>query len=166
MKHGEFCDCSMVDEINNYSNLYVTKTLSKAYGVAGIRLGMILSNKDNINVLRSMKVPYNVNSVTQFIGIKILEHKDELDVYSKEIIERRDEFYNELVKRDYNDLVIYPSYANFIYFRSNLKDELIDNLESNGISIRSFNDDSFRITIGSEKEMEDVLEIIDDTFGR
>ena len=163
--YGEFCDCSMVDEIDNYKNLYVTKTLSKAYGVAGIRLGMIISNKDNINVLRDMKVPYNVNSVTQYIGSIILKHKDELDLYSKEIIKRRDYFYNELVNRKYKDLVVYPSHANFIYCKSSLKDELITNMLSNGISIRNYKDDSFRITIGSEIEMEDVLSVIDYTYG-
>lgn len=163
--YGEFCDCSMVDEIDNYKNLYVTKTLSKAYGVAGIRLGMIISNKDNINVLRDMKVPYNVNSVTQYIGSIILKHKDELDVYSKEIIKRRDYFYNELVNRKYKDLVVYPSHANFIYGKSSMKDELVTNMLSNGISIRNYKDDSFRITICSEIEMEDVLSVIDYTYG-
>ena len=163
--YGEFCDCSMVDEIDNYKNLYVTKTLSKAYGVAGIRLGMIISNKDNIDTLRDMKVPYNVNSVTQYIGSIILNHKEELDVYSKEIVKRRDNFYNEIINRKYKDLVVYPSHANFIYGKSSMKDELVTNMLSNGISIRNYKDDSFRITIGSEIEMEDVLSVIDYTYG-
>lgn len=163
--YGEFCDCSMVDEIDNYQNLYVTKTLSKAYGVAGIRLGMIISNKGNIDTLRDMKVPYNVNSVTQYIGSIILNHKEELDVYSKEIIKRRDNFYNEIINRKYKDLVVYPSHANFIYGKSSMKDELVTNMLSNGISIRNYKDDSFRITIGSEIEMEDVLSVIDYTYG-
>lgn len=163
--YGEFCDCSMVDEIDNYKNLYVTKTLSKAYGVAGIRLGMIISNKGNIDTLRDMKVPYNVNSVTQYIGSIILNHKEELDVYSKEIIKRRDNFYNEIINRKYKDLVVYPSHANFIYGKSSMKDELVTNMLSNGISIRNYKDDSFRITIGSDLEMEDVLSVIDYTYG-
>ena len=163
--YGEFSNSTMMYEIYNYPNLYVTKTLSKAYGVAGIRLGMILSNSENIKNLKEMKVPYNVNSITQYIGSIIIKHKKETDEYIKEIIERREKFYNNLISRNYDDLTIYKSFSNFIYFKSKLKSELISNFEENGISIRNFNDDSFRITIGSEEEMEEVLNIIDYTYG-
>ena len=163
--YGEFYNQTMVNDIDLYKNLYVTKTLSKAYGVAGIRLGIIISNKENIEKLKVMKVPYDVNTLSQFIGIKLLDYKEESEKYIKEIIERREWFYKEIISRNYSDLKIYKSYANFIYGKSSKKEELVNNFNNEGITIRVFKDDSFRISIGSLNDMQEVLRVIDQTFG-
>ncbi len=154
----EFGQSSVLSLIEEYTNLYVTRTLSKAYGLAGIRLGFLATSKENMKRLRPVGVPYALNTVTQRIGTIVLEHADRFVSKIEATKARRDALYNTL--KDYRSFEVYPSQANFIFGRTDKKERLLALFEQANIVIRNFQDASFRITIGTEEEIERVLDVL------
>lgn len=157
--YAEFNDESMIEYINQYSNLYVTRTLSKAYGLAGARIGFLISNIDNISRLKPQVVPYNVNSFTQMLASIVLSHHQDYAKQIEEVKQMRDEMVQRLQKL--TKVSIYPSKANYLFGRSAYKNEMLEALEAHGIVIRNYQDDSFRITIGTAQENELVCSILE-----
>ena len=154
----EFAPESALSLIDRYPNLYVTRTLSKAFGLAGIRLGFLLSDPKNIEWLQQRTVPYSVNRLSEFVALSALKHVDQIEPIWKEIIDRRDCFL-EFGKR-LQKTTLYPSQANFILFRSKQLQAILRKMNERGIQIRVFpNEDYARITIGSEQEMELAKEV-------
>lgn len=151
----EFLGESMVPYINRYNNLIVTRTLSKAWGLAALRVGFMIANSDLISIITKSKVPYNVNSVSQHLAAIALKKPKRVYENTKVIVKFREALYKEL-KFIENEAALsiefYPSKGNYIYGRTPYKDALINGLKGQGIVIRNFADDSFRITIGSEYE--------------
>lgn len=156
--YAEFSDETMLACIDQYHNLYVTRTLSKAFGLAGARLGFLISNKRNIAQLKPMMVPYNISSITQKIGCITLAHSAEFAQRIEEIKQARDCVYRELCT--YKSISVYPSKANYIFGRVAQKEKLLAAFEKEGIIIRTYGDDSFRLTIGSAEENRRVCDII------
>lgn len=152
----EFAGCSMVEEISQYKNLIVLRTLSKALGLAGIRLGYMAACKDIINYIKKVKSPYNLNAISQYIGIEALKNKEKIIKYVDIIKIERNYLYSELLRLP---LVVYKSNANFIFFKSDVN-ELDIKLEKKGILIRSFSGDLkgyYRVTIGKRWENEEFI---------
>ena len=166
----EFYGESAVSLINEYKNLLVTRTLSKAWGLAAIRVGFLIGNKDSIKDLLKYKTPYNVNTLSQEIAIEYLKDSSDLLNNLKYIVNERESLYTELKKIQEetadkeNKIKVYPSKANFIYGKTNNKTKLIEELEKEAIKIRVFDDDRFRITIGLKEENLRVLEVIKKVF--
>ena len=157
--YGEFNEESMLDEIEHYQNLYVTRTLSKAYGLASMRVGFIVGNVENIQKLKPMVVPYNINTLSQKIGAIVLEHADEYLIKINKIKKERDMMYEALSQL--KALKVYPSKANYLYGKSNHKAFMLKKLKDQGIVIRNYaHNDTFRITIGSSKENELLLKTL------
>lgn len=163
----EFYGETMVPFINEYDNLIVTRTLSKAWGLAAIRVGFLISKAENIKELEKYKTPYNVNSISQEIAIEVLKDEKRFKENLNMIIEEREKLYNSLLniceranEKDI-DIKFYESKANFIYGKSTEKEKIIKILNSNDILIRNFNDDSFRITVGLPNENKKVLNLIE-----
>lgn len=159
----EFNGESIVSEVENYKNLLVTRTMSKAFGAASIRVGFLIGCREIINKLNKNKVPYNVNSISQIIGAEILKDKDKLNFTINEVKSERDYLlgeYLELQKENKGRVEVYSSKANYIFGRSREKEFLVKYLKENNILIREFEDDSFRITIGNASENRVVLETI------
>ena len=156
--YGEFSDVTMIDEIEKFDNLYVTRTLSKAYGLAGARIGFLVGNKKNIEVLRKHIVPYNISRLDQVAGTVVLRHADEYKENIKGICKERDKMYKLL--SGLKTLTVYPSKANYIYGRCQNKNRMIKYLEEEGIVIRTYNDDGFRITVGTKEENELVFKCL------
>ena len=157
--YGEFAKESMLTIFHRFPNLYVTRTLSKAYGLAGARLGFLISNQRNIKQLKGNVVPYNISSITQSVGTVVLRHASTYQPFIEEIKNARDELYERV--KDLHQVTFYPSQANYLYGRSDKKALLIAFFEREGIIIRTYADDSFRITIGSKEEnalVEQVLQ--------
>ena len=143
----EFAEGSMVDEILNYENLIVLRTLSKALGLAGIRLGYMVTNEDIIRTINKVKSPYNLNSISQYIGINALKNKDRIAEYVKDVKIEREFLYNSLTQLSFQ---VYEPNGNFIFFKSDIKD-LDAKLEEKGILIRAFSDrlnNFYRVTVG------------------
>ena len=164
----EFYGVSAIPLINEYKNLLVTRTLSKAWGLAALRVGFLIGNEESIGELLKYKAPYNVNSLSQEIAINYLKDSKDLLNNLDYIVSERERFYKELKEIEdealnkYKECKIkfYPSKANFIYGKTACKDKLIEALEKEDIKIRIFEDERFRITIGLKEENLKVLEII------
>ncbi len=145
--------------IGTYPNLYVTRTLSKAYGMAGIRLGFLISSKENMKSLKPAFVPYALNSVSMKIACIILKHADEFEKQIEEIKSEREAMYDKLVS--HNRLHIYPSQANFLYGYTADKERMLELMQENNIVIRDYKGtDFFRITIGTPEENRLVLAVL------
>lgn len=152
----EFAEVSMVQEVSKYKNLIVIRTLSKALGLAAIRLGYMISNEKIINIIKNIKSPYNLNAVTQYIGAMALRKKDKIIDYVEEVKKERTFLFNELKEMPFE---VYKSYANFVFFRSDI-DGLDEKLEKDGILIRSFSGDLngyYRVTVGSRSENKELI---------
>lgn len=155
----EFASNSMIEEISQYKNLVVLRTLSKAFGLAAIRLGYMIACEDIINVIKKVKSPYNLSTISQYIGIEALKNKDKILKYVEEVKIERDYLYGELLELP---LKVYKSDANFIFFKSNV-DGLDKILEKEGILIRSFSEDLegfYRVTVGNRWENEEFLKYL------
>lgn len=155
----EFTKGSMINELKNYNNLVILRTFSKAFSLAGIRLGYMIANEDIIDIINKVKSPYNLNSITQYIGIRRLEKKDNLGKYIKEVKKERERVYEELKSMNFK---VYKSSANFIFFKSDIKN-LSKNMAKKGILIRGFSDDlknHYRVSIGEKEENDSFIEYI------
>ena len=163
----EFNKESIVGYIDKYKNLLVTRTLSKAWGLAAIRIGFLIGNENLIKELNNYKVPYNVNSLSQIVAEKILEDIERVVVNSDEVIKERERLFLNLktIENESSlEIRFYKSSANYIFGRTNYKEVLISALSNKGIIIREFKDDSFRITVGSYLDNEKIVEAIKNAF--
>lgn len=150
----DFWDQSLLGEAAEYDNLIVLKTCSKAFGMAGIRLGFAVANPTITNALRAVKSPYNVNTVTQAIGTVVLREKDLLKARALELIERRKELFaaiSELTLRFPVLETVCPSVTNFVTIKTLKAAEITGALQKRSIAIRCF-DGYLRITAGSREE--------------
>ncbi|MBL4932410.1 histidinol-phosphate transaminase [Clostridium paridis] len=159
----EFYGESMIKYINKFNNLIVTRTLSKAWGLAAIRVGFLISNEEKINELLAYKVPYNVNTLSQTLGAVALEYINLLRENTNIIISEREKLLEELKELEVEsslDICFYPSKSNFIYGKTSHKDALVNGLKNKNILIRTFEDDSFRITVGSPQENKRLMDTL------
>lgn len=164
----EFSGLTAVDLLNEYNNLIIMRTLSKAWGLAALRLGYLVSSKDIINELLKVKSPFNVNTITQEMASIILDYEDYMKERTKTILEERDYLFKELKK--IKNLKVYDTSANFIMVRVSDADGLSKELRNSGIGIRNFNNyqgisSCIRITVGTREENNRLLEGIRDFEG-
>lgn len=163
----EFYGKSMIPYINKYKNLMVTRTLSKAWGLAALRLGFLITHEDNIGELLNYKVPYSISSFSQNLASIVLRYPEKVVKNANLIIEQREELYRNLEEIQKNaamKIEFYPSKGNYIFGRTKHKEALIKGLENNGIIIRNFSDDTFRITVGSPMQNRKVVDGIKKIF--
>ena len=152
----EFGKESAIDLLKTYPMAFVCRTLSKAYGLAGIRCGFMISSQ--VEKLAPLFIPYALSSVTQTIASVVLRHADAYKSNIATIISERERMYQEV--KDYKKMNFYPSNANFLYGRTDEKDTLMNMFKEKNITIRNYADTSFRITIGTSKENEMVLDVL------
>jgi histidinol-phosphate aminotransferase len=157
-------DISFLTLVNQYQRIVVTRTFSKAYGLASIRLGFLVSNPSIIEQLKKVVVPYHLNALTQKIGELALQKKDDVINYAKKIMIERQKLEDNLTKIGFK---VFHSEGNFVFIQSNLKN-LKQKLIFKNILIRDFKspfDKYYRITIGRPLEnellIENLKEIID-----
>ena len=155
---------SWTQQLNKYSNIIVLQTLSKAWGLAALRLGMAFASPAIIQFFNNVKYPYNINQLTQEYVLAALQ-KDELkNDWVKEIVEARAYLNNELSK--YNCIErIYPSDANYILAKTKDANKLYNYLTSKGIIVRNRTTqhlckDCIRITVGTKEENKKLLEAL------
>lgn len=157
----EFYGQSIIRYIDTYKNLIVTRTLSKAWGLAAFRIGFLISNIKTVEKLNHNKVPYSLAEFSQRVGTMVLAHPEKILKDVEKIVYERERLYENLKSISTNgDLAFYKSKANFIFGRSVYKEHIKRALEQEGILIRYFNDDSFRITVGSTLDNDLVVNAI------
>ncbi len=158
----DFSDkASWIQKINTYPNLIITQTLSKAYGLAGIRLGICYASTAIIGVLNKIKPPYNVNELTQQRALHRLANPTQIKEEINLIIAQR-----ELLLKVLNEVnfvtKIYPTEANFILIKVDNANQRYDELIAKGIVIRNRTtqplcENTLRLTIGTEEENKKLM---------
>jgi histidinol-phosphate aminotransferase len=149
-------ESSLLSELDQYENLIILQTFSKAWGMAGIRLGMAFAQSEIIRIFNKVKYPYNINILTQQKALELLDNQEEKEAWVKEILEERDLMVKKLFKLPFVQ-VVYPSDANFILVKMNDARGIYEYLTEQKIIVRDRSkialcDDCLRITIGSPKE--------------
>lgn len=153
----EFGEKSALSLYEAYPNVYVSRTLSKAYGLAGIRCGFLVGT--NVVSLRDAFVPYALNSVTQMIASTVLEHASAYQDRIACIRSERERMY--AILKNYTSCKFYPSHANFIYGYCEDIDRLKQCFDDQGVMLRWFKGKkNFRITVASCEENDLVLNIL------
>ena len=153
----EFGDESLIDEVMDYDNLLIVKTVSKAFSLAGIRMGYIVANEEIITSIEKVRAPYNLNSLSTYIATEALRQKERMFDYIKKIKGEREQIYKALV-----DLGVkaYASGANFVFFKSDI-DNLQKKLVDKDVLIRKFSgklDGYYRVSVGTKEQNEKFLE--------
>ena len=154
---------SWMQHLNTFPNLIVTQTLSKAYGLAGIRLGTCYASKEIIAVLNKIKPPYNINSLTQQAAIEALQNNKVSDQVSS-ILREREKLANALASCFFVKK-IYPSDANFILIKVDDANKRYDELLRHGIVIRNRTtqlgcENCLRISLGTPAENKQLLTLL------
>lgn len=149
-------ESSLLPELDQYENLIVLQTFSKAWGMAGIRLGMAFAQPEIIRIFNKVKYPYNINILTQQKALELLEKASDKEEWVKIILEERDIMVRKLFKLPFVQ-VVYPSDANFILVKMHDARGIYEYLTEQKIIVRDRSkvtlcDDCLRITIGSPKE--------------
>lgn len=147
---------SWLQKIEEYPNLVITQTLSKAYGMAGIRLGVLYASAPIIAVLNKIKPPYNVNELTQQKALTRILDTISIQYEIHCIKEERDKLLQQLQQIKYVEK-IYPTEANFILIKVDDATKRYNQLIEKGIVIRNRTtqalcENTLRLTIGTAKE--------------
>jgi histidinol-phosphate aminotransferase len=155
---------SWINELDEYPNLIITQTLSKAYGLAGIRLGICYASAEIISVLNKIKPPYNVNELTQKRALDRLVDQDKIKAEIKSIIAQREQLLKVLLDVKFVKK-IYPTEANFILIKVDDANKRYDELIAQGIVIRNRTtqplcENCLRLTIGTEPENKKLIEAL------
>ena len=151
-------DESLLGEFEKYDNLIILKTCSKALGSAALRLGFAVANKTLTNVVRAVKSPYNVNSVSQALGEVLFAHPDYIDNCIETVVNSRKELYNEILKIKSDKIEkVYETHTNFVFMKVKNAKQVFEKMKENSIIIRNMGD-YLRITAGTKYENEKMLE--------
>lgn len=155
---------SWINELDEYPNLIITQTLSKAYGLAGIRLGICYASKEVIAILNKIKPPYNVNELTQRRAVERLSNPEIIEFEINSIITQREELLKVLLNVNFVK-VIYPTDANFILIKVDDANKRYDELIAKGIVIRNRTtqplcENCLRLTVGTEQENIKLIEVL------
>ena len=157
---------SLISLIEDNSNLIITQTMSKAYGMAGIRLGMGFSNEKIINYLNKIKPPYNINVLTERKALEELYKIDEIEKNISIVLDQRNLLVSCLEKLDFVEK-IYKSDANFLLVKVDNADLRYNQLLENGIVVRNRSNqplcqNCLRITIGTKNENTSLIKTLNE----
>jgi histidinol-phosphate aminotransferase len=151
--------------INEFENLAVLQTLSKAWGLAGIRLGMCIANSKLISILDKIKPPYNINTMTQTVALDAIQKIIQKEAWVKEIVQERELLKEQLKKLNVTKQV-FPSDANFLLVKVTDAKGIYNDLVKKGIIVRDRSnvilcDDCIRITVGTKDENRKLIEALE-----
>ena len=152
---------SWLKKLEFFPNLIVTQTFSKAFGLAGIRLGALYASEEIIAILNKIKPPYNVNQQTQNQALKSLSDIQNIKSQVSEILKERDRLFEELVEVDFIKK-LYPSDANFILLKVDDANRRYDEMIKKGIVLRNRSsqplcENCLRITVGTKEENSQLI---------
>jgi len=153
----DFCGQTLIDQIGKLPNLFIARTFSKAYGLAGMRLGVMIGDQEQMSVLRRMASPFNVNVFAIECLAEALADRQFVAGYVAQVIASREWLRKELEKLGFK---CWPSHGNFILCRfGDDKKAILDALRARAISLRDRPDcqGCVRITIGTQPEMERLM---------
>ncbi len=138
--------------IRTYKNLIVMRTLSKI-GLAGLRIGFLIASSEIIREVNKVRLPYNVNSLSQAVAVKVLKDKKSLHMVIAKIITARKNLFAAMDKIP--TITPYPSEANFILFKTGNAAAVYAALIQKGVLVKNINDimkGCLRVTVGTQRE--------------
>ena len=164
----EYCGETVIDLISDYSNLIVLRSLSKSFGLAGLRLGFAVSQPENIEKLEGLRQIFNINRIAEIAGQRVFEY---LDIYRglwEKIKATRERFTRSLRQMG---LKPFKSYGNFVlvgfsspqqalWVWQKLRERGIDTLTGRNEEFSGLNSRFIRITVGTDQDMDEVLEVL------
>ena len=163
---------SFVQSLIDYPNLVVLQTLSKAWGLAGLRIGMCFASPDIIGYMNKVKAPYNINIVTQELALQALEEIGQVNDMIQLLVDMRIALAKVIASMPHV-IKVFPSDTNFLFVKIPHARKLYENLLTQGIIVRDRStlelcEDSLRITVGTEQEntalVDAMYQWITDTF--
>ncbi len=160
--YAEFSQQSVLSLLEQHPNLVITRTFSKALGLAGVRLGYLVANLPVVEEVSKVVHPFNLNSITQVIGEVVLDNYKLIENRIQEIISERQRLHSVL--QSCGKWRVLPSEANFLYIRGLEVIQLLQTLDRAGIRVRRFAppfSDAIRITIGTPEENDQVIAIVE-----
>ena len=145
-------------------NVAVLRTFSKAYGLAGLRVGYAVAHEPLAEALRKAAIPFGVNSLAQVAAVASLEAFDELEVRVKELVEERSRVVDALVAQGW---VLPDAQANFVWFGlGELTGEFAVACEDAGLTVRPYGTDGVRATIGEREANDRLIEVARAFYGK
>ncbi len=155
---------TFLQELTEYENLLVMQTLSKAWGLAALRLGLAFASEKIIDLFNKVKPPYNINLASQQLGLKALEGIKEVNANIKTTVVQRELLEQDLMKFDFIEK-IYPSDANFILMKTKNADKLYQYLSVKKIIVRNRSkeplcENCIRVTVGTPVENMTLIEAL------
>lgn len=155
---------SLIQELTEYPNLVILQTLSKAWGLAALRMGMAFASEDIINIFNKIKPPYNINQASQELALEALGNVEQVNAWIKETVEERNRLTGELEKLAIVEKV-YPSDANFLLVKTTDAKVIYGSLVEKGIIVRDRSKvelcaGCLRITIGTPDENVTLLQAL------
>jgi len=161
----EFSGKTNINLLDKYENLIIMRTLSKAYGLASLRVGYGLTSEKNIDFLNEYRMPYNISGISQFIATETLKLID-TKKYVENILNEKQRIIKELKKINIEYL---NSESNFILIKTINNNGVLKALKENKIFVRTFNDEYLvsyiRFNIGNREENDKLLSILKDVVG-
>jgi len=154
--------------LSAYPNLVILRTLSKI-GLAGIRLGMLIGSRAVVEEINKVRMPYNVNALSQAAARVVLRHPDVVRRHASAIIRERERILGRL--RDFTGLTVFPSRANFFLIRTDRPgDDVFRGLYERGILVRNFSRaphlaNCLRVTVGTPEENDAFLSALGAVMG-
>lgn len=161
----DFCGSEgLLPSLGDHRNLVILRTLSKAWGLAGIRLGMALADPEVIRYMNRVKYPYNVNYLTQTKAMEMLGSAESRDKWIREILAERTKLEDRLEEIGYV-LKIFPSDANFLLVRVKDAEAIYAFLNERGVIVRNRSGlthckDCIRITVGTPEENNRLIDLM------
>jgi histidinol-phosphate aminotransferase len=155
---------SFIRELTEYPNLVILQTLSKAWGLAALRIGMIFSSLPVVELLNKIKPPYNINQASQQLALEALGCVDQVNAWTKQLVEEREKLAAALLPLPAVQK-IYPSEANFLLVRVTDPRKIYENLVGQGIIVRDRSrvvlcEGCLRITVGTPEENTQLIKAI------
>lgn len=164
---------SLIKLMQDYNNLILTRSFSKSYSLAGLRLGYMIANPQIISILNCIRSPYIVNNIALTFGVLLLNNKNGVKKNITKIKMIREEFYQQLLdlRKRYGKIFYHRSGANFVLLRGEsleLARSLFDYFLMQNIKLRKFEGqlaNCVRITLGTRLQMKKVIQILDTFLG-
>jgi len=157
---------TFIQELTEYPNLIVMQTLSKAWGLAALRLGLCYASLDIIDLYNKVKPPYNINIASQELGLQALQHTDVVNDWIRETVVQRTILEKALPTYSFVEKV-YPSDANFILVKVTNAHHLYNYLAAAEVVVRNRSKEAgcegcLRISIGTAEENNQLIQLLNE----
>lgn len=161
--YGEFSSWTAIPRLNDYENLIISRTFSKAYSLAGLRFGYLIAQQSIIKQLRKVNLPYNINLLTEAVVSRLLDNQEDVLSQVEFLKSERDRMYNQLLKL--KKIKAYPSSANFILFQCENSEKLFGEMKAQGVVVRDVSgykhlQNHLRVNVGTIEENNLFIQVL------